>query len=86
MSELTKMTEMINVLSPIQSSGKLEILKKGPVLFRTSWAPQECYDVNVITQVAFGEPRIIRGNPAVPFLQQLSHLVSSIVDGFAPLL
>jgi hypothetical protein len=43
------------------------------------------HQVKFVIQIAFGEPRILKGRPVLPFFHQLAQLVGGIVDRFVPL-
>jgi hypothetical protein len=78
----------LNLVSSLTSpaSDRLAIIKNGTELFRTIRAPKMNPEVQFIAEVAFGEPRSLRGRPVLPFLHQLAQFLDGIADRFAPLL
>src|SRR5579862_1283216 len=78
---------MAHTLEPLTGPplgiGKLMVLKNRTELFRMPTKPKMDPDVKLIVAVAFGESGFLRGRPVVPFLHQLSQLVSGIIESFA---
>jgi hypothetical protein len=67
---------------------KIQLLKDGAEVFR--WPRSIAKDMDMQTQfailIAFGEPKVIKGQPVVPLLQQLADLVDAIVSQFVSFL
>jgi hypothetical protein len=79
---------LIQVTAPTFPGGGFPILEDGTELFRaTAGFFEEMHkDFNVSFEVAFGEPQVAQGQPALPLLHQLAGLVEGIVNQLAPFL
>jgi len=83
-----KPAEGVTIMAqPGRARGKrFAILQDGTEIGRVHVHDREDSDVDMDFQpsfeIAFGEPQIVEGEPVVPFLHQLAHLVNGIVDKF----
>lgn len=66
----------------------IKLVKKGAELFRWPNAIAEKMDMKtkLAVVIAFGEPKIIKGQPVLELLHQLMHLVDGVVNQFISLL
>lgn len=64
------------------------LLQEGTELFRwpRSLEDEDNCHLQFTFQISFGEPEVFKGQPVVPFLHQLAHLVDGIVSQFVPFL
>jgi hypothetical protein len=63
---------------------RFPVLKDGAEIRRVPvGSPNQDVDLNLTTEIAFGETKVVEGKPVLPFLHQLTHLVDGIVNQFA---
>jgi hypothetical protein len=74
-----------NSISAWELGGRLRMMKEGDELIRISGAPDKFPmedDIKVTFQIAFAEPKIVKGYPVIPFLHQASGLINNFVGQF----
>ena len=76
----------INVPIGASPEGKLSFFEDGTEIGRMLSPVNPDAYFQLTSEIAFREPEIVKGKPVIPFINQLAHLVDSIVSQFVPLL